>query len=264
MDMNIIVAGVGGQGILSIAFVLDNAAMKAGFHFKQAEVHGMSQRGGAVQSHIRFSTEEIWSDLIPEGSADMILSVEPLESLRYFHYLKPEGAVVASSSPFVNIPDYPDTEDVYRRIAALPRHVLIDSEALARRAGSNRAQNMVMLGAAAHLLPFRKEVCLDFVELLFKSKGEKAVRCNQHAFQYGEQASAFYRAGMEAGIDPVATRFLGGVLDPERIEVAAIPIWKQVLEKHPGLLDGGIEEGMEVPGTVEAAKMVLEKGAWPT
>ena len=102
MDMNIIVSGVGGQGILSIAYVLDNAAMKEDFRFKQAEVHGMSQRGGAVQSHIRFSKTEIWSDLIPEGAADLILSVEPLEALRYCHYLKPEGVVVSSQNPFVN------------------------------------------------------------------------------------------------------------------------------------------------------------------
>jgi indolepyruvate ferredoxin oxidoreductase beta subunit len=262
MDMNLIVSGVGGQGILSIAFVLDNAAMKEGFHFKQAEVHGMSQRGGAVQSHIRFSTDEIWSDLIPEGSADLVLSVEPLESLRYVHYLRPDGTVVASSSPFVNISDYPDRSETYRRIAALPRHVLIDSERLAKRAGNNRAQNMVMLGAAAYLLPFRREVCLEFVEHLFKDKGEKAVKVNRDAFRYGEELSAFYRAGLEGGIDPARIRSLCKLVDPERIEVASVPVWKEACEKHPRLFDDGFEEGREIPCTVEAAKLVLAKGEW--
>jgi len=197
METNIIVAGVGGQGILSIAFVLDNAAMKEGFHFKQAEVHGMSQRGGAVQSHLRFSKEEIFSDLIPEGGADMILSVEPLESLRYYHYLKPDGVVISSAAPFVNIPNYPAIEGVYTKIANLKNHVLIDSEGLARLAGSPRAQNMVMLGAANYLLPFDRATCLDFVEQLFKGKGEKAVNINRKAFQYGELICEYFRASLE-------------------------------------------------------------------
>src|SRR4030042_5605627 len=108
MKQDIILAGVGGQGILSIAFVIAGAALEDGLEVKQAEVHGMSQRGGAVQSHLRLSQERIFSDLIPKGEADLILSVEPLEALRYVDYLRPEGMVVSSRPPFVNIPDYPD------------------------------------------------------------------------------------------------------------------------------------------------------------
>jgi indolepyruvate ferredoxin oxidoreductase beta subunit len=215
-----------------------------------------------VQSHLRFSTEEIWSDLIPEGSADLILSVEPLESLRYIHYLKPGGSVVSSSSPFVNIPNYPDTAETYRRIAALERHVLIDSEKLAKRAGSNRAQNMVMLGAAAFLLPFKRENCIEFVELLFKGKGDKAVKVNRDAFRYGEELSAFYRAGLEGGIDPARIRALCNLADPERIEAASVPVWKEVCEKHPQLFEDGLEDDLEIPCTLEAAKQVLATGDW--
>ena len=98
MEKNIILAGVGGQGILSIAFVIDHAALDAGFNFKQAEVHGMAQRGGAVQSNLRYGDGEIWSDIIPMGKADMVLSVEPLEAMRYWQYLRPGGWVVTSLS----------------------------------------------------------------------------------------------------------------------------------------------------------------------
>ena len=99
MKKDIILAGVGGQGILSIATVIGQAALAEGWYLKQAEVHGMSQRGGEVQSHLRISTEPIWSDLIPQGKADIILSLEPLEALRYVPWLAPEGCVVTSSVP---------------------------------------------------------------------------------------------------------------------------------------------------------------------
>ncbi|MFZ1946196.1 MAG: indolepyruvate oxidoreductase subunit beta, partial [bacterium] len=145
MKQDIILAGVGGQGILSIASVINNAALKKGLAMKQAEVHGMAQRGGAVQSHLRISDRPIYSDLIPRGEADLILAVEPLEALRYVDYLRPEGSVVTSSTPAVNIPDYPPLEAVLARIAQLGRHVIVDSGRLALEAGAARAQNMVML-----------------------------------------------------------------------------------------------------------------------
>ena len=87
MKTDIILCGVGGQGILSIATVLGQAATASGLYLKQAEVHGMSQRGGDVQSNLRLSTERIWSDLIPKGQADLIISMEPMEALRYLPYL---------------------------------------------------------------------------------------------------------------------------------------------------------------------------------
>ncbi len=154
MQKNIILAGVGGQGILSIAYVIDNAALDVGFHFKQAEVHGMAQRGGAVQSNLRYGDHPIHSDLVPTGRADLVLSVEPLEVMRYWHYLSPGGWVVSSVTPYVNIPDYPAVDRLIQDLAEFGRVVLVDSSLIARAAGNLRAQNMVMVGAAAPLLGF--------------------------------------------------------------------------------------------------------------
>lgn len=189
MKKDIILAGVGGQGILSIAFVIDNAAVKQGLFFKQAEVHGMAQRGGAVQSHLRYADHEIYSDLVPMGKADVILSVEPLESLRYLGYLSPDGVVISSSAPFVNIPDYPKIEDVLKKIRSLKNHILVDSEKLARDAGSVRAQNMVMVGAASGYLGLEEENLLEFVRQLFAAKGDKLIDLNVKAFQLGKEAA---------------------------------------------------------------------------
>ncbi len=187
MKQDIILAGVGGQGILSIAFVIDSAALKEGLMVKEAEVHGMSQRGGAVQSHLRLSQEQIFSDLIPKGEADLILSVEPLETLRYLDYLRPEGTVISSRSPFVNIPDYPDLEKILTAISRAGRHLLVDSEELAKKAGSSRTQNMVMLGAASRLLMVKKENLVEFIETLFKPRGENIVTANLRAFELGRE-----------------------------------------------------------------------------
>jgi indolepyruvate ferredoxin oxidoreductase beta subunit len=190
MKQDIVLAGVGGQGILSIAFVIDNAALDKGLKIKQAEVHGMAQRGGAVQSHVRLSEEAIQSDLIPKGQADMILSVEPLETLRYLDYLNPEGRVIASSTPVVNIPDYPDIEEVVRAIRSLSGSIVIDSGHIAREAGSGRAQNMVMLGAASGHLILEDDALLKFIEVLFRGRGEKTVEINRRAFRLGREAAS--------------------------------------------------------------------------
>ena len=189
MKQDIVLAGVGGQGILSIAFVIDNAALKMGLKIKQAEVHGMAQRGGAVQSHLRLSEEEIHSDLIPKGHADMILSVEPLETLRYLDYLGPEGYIVSSSTPMVNIPDYPDMEGILSSIREVERSIVVDSGELAREAGSGRAQNMVMLGAASPHLVLDEADILEFIEVLFKNRGERLVDINRKAFRLGREAA---------------------------------------------------------------------------
>jgi indolepyruvate ferredoxin oxidoreductase beta subunit len=185
MKQDIILAGVGGQGILSIAFVIDNAALKEELYFKQAEVHGMAQRGGAVQSHLRLSKEPIFSDLIPKGAADMILSVEPLECVRYLDYLAPEGVAVTSSSPLVNIPDYPDLEVILKKIWTVEKRAIVDSEKLAKEAGSSRAQNMVMLGAASSFLILQETSLKECVRLLFEPRGDKMVEMNLKAFELG-------------------------------------------------------------------------------
>jgi indolepyruvate ferredoxin oxidoreductase beta subunit len=189
MKQDIILAGVGGQGILSIAFVIDNAALADGLQFKQAEVHGMAQRGGAVQSHLRLSSSRIWSDLIPKGEADMILSVEPLEALRYFDYLKPDGIVVTSSTPYKNIPDYPDLERVLTAVRRAERSVIVDSEKTAKEAGTTKAQNIVMLGAASRFLVLKEESLRSLIVTLFKPRGPTVVEANLKAFELGREAA---------------------------------------------------------------------------
>lgn len=190
MKQDIILAGVGGQGILSIAYVIDNAALKQGLSFKQAEVHGMAQRGGAVQSHLRLSNDPIFSDLIPKGGADMILSVEPLESIRYFDYLAPDGIVVTSSSPFVNIPNYPELDEILSKVQSVPKNIIVDSAKLAQEAGFARAQNMVMLGAASAHLILQEENLKKFIRELFQARGNKVVDINLRAFDLGRNSAA--------------------------------------------------------------------------
>ena len=190
MKQDIILAGVGGQGIISIAYVIASAALEEGLEVKQAEVHGMSQRGGAVQSHLRLSPAHIWSDLIPLGEADLVLSVEPLEALRYIDYLRPDGTIIASRTPFPNIKDYPDVETLLRKISEIPRHLIIDSEKLAKEAGSSRTQNMVLLGAAAGCLMVREESLTRFIRVLFERHGENMVTANLKAFALGQAAAA--------------------------------------------------------------------------
>lgn len=189
MKQDIILAGVGGQGILSIAYVIDNAALADGLFFKQAEVHGMAQRGGAVQSHLRISDGAIWSDLIPKGEADMVLSVEPLEALRYLDYLRPDGVVVSSSTPYRNIPDYPDIGQVLEAIRRSPRSLVVDSETLAKEAGTAKAQNIVLLGAASAHLRLKEESLLRTIEDLFRGRGGPVLEANLKAFELGKKAA---------------------------------------------------------------------------
>lgn len=189
MKQDIILCGVGGQGILSIAFVIDNAALEAGLNFKQSEVHGMAQRGGAVQSHLRLSDGPIFSDLVPRGSADLILSVEPLEALRYLDHLSPQGLVVASAAPFKNIPDYPDLAGLLKEIRKVPSSVVVDSERIAKEAGTIRAQNMVMLGAASPFLVLPEESLKTWITALFRKRGDAVVGANLKAFDLGRKAA---------------------------------------------------------------------------
>ena len=186
MKQDIILAGVGGQGILSIATVIGNAALQQGLHLKQAEVHGMSQRGGDVQSNLRLSSEPIHSDLIPRGAVDLIVSLEPMEALRYVPYLAPQGWVITNTDPFVNIPDYPAMESVMAELNKLPRVIAIDVDALAKETGSPRSANMVLLGATAAVLDILDPDKLrDGIRRIFGRKGEDVVDANIKAFDAG-------------------------------------------------------------------------------
>lgn len=184
MTTNIIIGGVGGQGILTIAGIIDLAAMQQGLFLKQSEVHGMSQRGGAVESHLRISDKEIYSALIPTGKADLILSIEPMESLRYLPFLAPEGIIVTAIEPYINIPNYPEPEIILNEIRK-HRHLLVDAEALAHQAGNAKAFNLVMLGAASPYLGIASPVLEDAITERFIPKGTDTVKMNLEAFRLG-------------------------------------------------------------------------------
>ncbi|MFO0829104.1 MAG: indolepyruvate oxidoreductase subunit beta [Phycisphaerales bacterium] len=220
MQQNIILAGVGGQGILTIAKAISTAAVARGMQVKQAEVHGMSQRGGAVQSHLRVSDQPIHSDLIPAGRVDVLIAVEPLEALRYVHMLAPDGAVVASANAFVNIGNYPAVEQVIDRITALPRHVVVDAERLARAAGSGRAANMAMLGAASRFLCFTEADLERAIGEMFGDKGEQVVEASRRALRFGRSAAAAYQQGLDRGGASRAVRQWIDTLGPEHLAAA--------------------------------------------
>lgn len=202
--VDLVLAGVGGQGVLSAAAILSLSAREAGFHVRQGEVHGMSQRGGAVEAHLRIGTEPVASGLIPRHRADLILSLEPVEGLRYLEYLSPEGTLVTSIDPFENIPDYPELEGVLDRIRSLPRSVLIPARTLAREAGSANAVNVVMVGAASSFVPMDPCLVEEGIVSLFSRKGEKVVKINLEAFRLGRSAATASPA-VSAGSGSVPT-----------------------------------------------------------
>ncbi len=185
MKIDIVLAGVGGQGILSIATILGAAALKEDLYIKQAEVHGMSQRGGDVQSNLRISSEPIASDLIPLGGADLIVSLEPMEALRYLPYIGKNGWIVTNTAAFVNIPNYPDMEDVNKALNACNNVVAFDMDEVAKTVASPRASNMVLLGASAPFLNIEIEKIEDGIRTIFGAKGEAMVEMNIKAFRAG-------------------------------------------------------------------------------
>ncbi|GAP45170.1 pyruvate:ferredoxin oxidoreductase [Lentimicrobium saccharophilum] len=187
MKKDIILAGVGGQGILSIAATIGTAALSTGLFLKQAEVHGMSQRGGDVQSNLRISDREIASDLIPQGKADMIISVEPMESLRYLPMLSHEGWLVTNTKPYINIRNYPEMEKLMAEIEAQPRHIALDADEIARQMGSPKSANMVILGAASPFLDIEYTSLQDAIRSIFRKKGDDVIQVNLDALEAGRR-----------------------------------------------------------------------------
>ena len=185
MKKDIVLGGVGGQGILTIAATIGTAAVGEGLYLKQSEVHGMSQRGGDVMSNLRLSSDEVYSDLIPEGKADLVIGVEPMEALRHLKMMKKDGWLITNKKPFINIPNYPDVDDVLKDIEKLNHHVTVDADLIAKELGSVRAANMVMLGAA---IPF---IGIDFsafekaINTIFGRKGQDIVDLNVNALKAG-------------------------------------------------------------------------------
>jgi len=188
MKYDVILAGVGGQGVLSVASIIAQAAMNEGFEVRQSEVHGMAQRGGAVLSSLRISKKKISSDLVPKGGADLIISMEPLESLRYVSYLKPDGILVTAAEPFNNIANYPDINGVHSTVKKLPKWRIIQAAALAKEAGLAKTVNTVMVGAASCFLPLQADSLEKTITEVFSKKDEKTAQANAKAFKLGQTA----------------------------------------------------------------------------
>ncbi len=193
MKCNIVLAGVGGQGILSIATVIGYAAVDSGLFLKQAEVHGMSQRGGAVLSHLRISDKEIYSDLVPEGRADLIISAEPMESLRYLPFLSKEGWIITNKNPFINIPNYPAIESILAEVEKQPHHISFDGDGIAKNTGNARGVNMVIAGAASVFIDIPFEKMKEGVRFIFNRKGEDIVNKNLMALEEGRKYALEHR-----------------------------------------------------------------------
>ena len=188
MHKNVILAGVGGQGILTLAAIIDYAAMLSGLQIKQAEVHGMSQRGGAVQSHLRISDKEIYSDLIPKGKADLVISLELMEALRYIPYLADDGIIITATETVKNISDYPEEELIIQQIESSGyKHIFIDARETALKAGSAKVENVVMVGLASKFLGIKKEQFQSSLKELLATKGEDIIALNLKAFDLGEE-----------------------------------------------------------------------------
>jgi indolepyruvate ferredoxin oxidoreductase beta subunit len=187
MKYDVILSGVGGQGVLSVAAVIAKSAVSEGLTVRQSEVHGMAQRGGAVLAHLRIADGPVSCDLIGKGDAEMILSMEPLEALRYLDYLKPDGVLITAENPFKNIPDYPDPDELKQKTASVQGSIILDAGALARQAGSSRSVNMVMVGAASKSLPIKAESIEKTITDFFASKGKGVGDINIKAFRLGRE-----------------------------------------------------------------------------
>lgn len=190
MKYDIVLCGVGGQGGISVSIIIAMAAQAQGLEVKQSEVHGMAQRGGEVLAHLRISDSPIASPVIPEGGASLLLAFEPLEALRYLPWLAPGAAILSASTPVRNIPNYPDIDLVLGRLGGIPGARVIDADALAREAGNPKAANMVLVGAAAKLLPFPPARLEEAIRTSFARKGESVVAANLRAFEHGQRANS--------------------------------------------------------------------------
>ena len=193
MKLDVIISGVGGQGILSISTVIGEAAVRKGLYLKQAEVHGMSQRGGEVQSHLRISDQPIYSDLLQKGKANLIISIEPMEGLRYLPFLNPDGWIITNTKPYVNIPNYPPIETILDEVKKQPKHIIIDASDIAVKVGSPLSMNMVMLGAASVFIPIDFSDLENAIRTIFGNKGDKVVDLNLAALRAGREFSISLR-----------------------------------------------------------------------
>ena len=190
MKSDIVLAGVGGQGILTIAAIIGQAAVSQGMQVKQSEVHGMAQRGGSVVAHLRLSSAPVKSDLIEPGTAHVVLGMEPMEALRQLPYLSAKGVLLANTTPIRNIGDYPELELILGELRKFPRTAVMDADEMAKTAGSPRAANMVLLGAISNFLELPAGLLTDAIRKMFARKGEEIVQANLKAFDAGRTLTA--------------------------------------------------------------------------
>ena len=181
---DVVLAGVGGQGVLSVAAIIAAAARAEGLAVKETEVHGMAQRGGAVQATLRISAEPIASELVPRHTAAIILGLEPVEALRYLDYLALDGVLITAADPMINVPDYPALSDVHDAVREVGGH-LVEAWRLAKESGSARAANIVMVGAASVFLSLPVEALETAVRQAFATKGPRVTEINLIAFRAG-------------------------------------------------------------------------------
>lgn len=183
---NVVIVGVGGQGVLLTSKIIAETALEQGLDVKQSEVHGMAQRGGSVISHVRFG-KKVYSPIVSEGDADLLIGFEPLETARYIHYLKKDGIVIYNtyriSSITVSIGAEKYPEDIDEIIKKNAKKVYpLDGTKLAVEAGDKRALNIVLLGASLKYLPLNKNIVLKAIENSVKGK---ALEINKKAFELG-------------------------------------------------------------------------------
>jgi len=236
MTFDLVLGGVGGQGVLSMAYVLDHAAVDAGLQLRQTEVHGMAQRGGAISAFVRMSDGPVLSDIIPEGRAQAVLSVEPLEALRYLNRLDPDGWVVTDVTPLVNMPGYPDPSALLEVLFRLPHLIAADATRLALKAGAMKAQNMVVLGMASPLLPLSVKLLEKHVQGLFAPRGERLVKANLAAFRMGVAAGAMTVELVNRGIPQgVAARVVSRLdFEPAPVTDRVVAAWTERLRRPDG------------------------------
>ena len=227
MNYDLVVCGVGGQGVLTMAGVIDHAIHEAGLHLKQSEVHGMAQRGGAVSAFVRISDQPVASDLIAEGAASMVLSVEPMEALRYTKLLRPDGWIVTDITPMINVDTYPQIDALYQVLFSAPRLVALDAARLAHKAGSVKVQNTVVLGAASMHLPLPANMLENQLRALFARKGERIVKANINAFRIGDAASRFAAELVLAGVaSDVIARVVSRInFEPHPVALELVAAW---------------------------------------
>ena len=253
MNYDLVLCGVGGQGVLSIAWVIDHAAHEVGLHFKQSEVHGMAQRGGAVSAFVRLSDQPISSDLIADGAASLVVAIEPLEALRYTRLLSPDGWIATDVTPLINLDNYPDTNQLYKVLFSAPHLVAVDAMRLAQKAGSIKTQNMVVLGAAAAALPLPAALLEDKLHELFAPKGERIVKANVNAFRKGQAAYGFSTALTQRGIssDLVARVTSRINFHPHAVPNDQVNAWAAWLARDEGPADAMVLFGNDKGVAVE-------------